>query len=153
MLSEEDYWARLALEAKNIETEEPSFQPIQGDLRRWQGFVLGTGTYDGGVFVLQITVPRSFPYEPPQVRFITKIWHPNIYRGRVCVGVLGKDWLPSMSISGVVETLRNLLNFPNPDDPLNQQASREAKRNPDQFERTARDWVRRYAGWDQIQHR
>jgi len=152
MLSEEDYWARLALEAKNIETEEPSFQPIQGDLRRWQGFVLGTGTYDGGVFVMQITVPRSFPYDPPQVRFITKIWHPNIYRGRVCVGVLGKDWLPSMSISGVIETLRNLLNFPNPDDPLNQQASREAKRNPEQFERTARDWVRRFAGWDQIQH-
>ncbi len=150
MLSEEDYWARLALEAKNMETEEPSFQPLQGDLRRWQGFILGTGIYDGGVFVIQVNVPRSFPYEPPTVRFVTKIWHPNIYRGRVCVGILGKDWLPSMSLTGVIETLRNLLNFPNPDDPLNQRASREAKRDPIRFERTAKDWVGRYAGWDQI---
>ncbi len=58
-----------------------------------------------------------------------------------------------MSLTGVVETLRNLLNFPNPDDPLNQRASREAKRNPIQFERTAKEWVRRHAGWDQIQRR
>jgi len=122
MLSEEDYWARLALEAKNMETEEPSFQPVQGDLRRWQGFILGTGIYDKGVC-------------------------------RVCVGILGKEWLPSMSLTGIVETIRNLLNFPNPDDPLNQQASRQAKRQPMKFEQTARDWVQRHAGWDQIQRR
>jgi len=151
MLSEEDYWARLALEAKNMETEEPSFQPIQGDLRRWQGFILGTALYDGGVFVVQILLSRSFPYEPPAVRFLTNIWHPNIYRGRVCVGILGKDWLPSMSLTGVIETLRNLLSFPNPNDPLNQLASREAKTDPEKFERTAHEWVRQYAGWDQIQ--
>jgi len=153
VLSEEDFWARLALEAKNMETEEPSFHPIGGDLRRWQGFILGTGIYDGGVFIIQIIVPRSFPYDPPQVRFLTRIWHPNIYRGRVCVGVLGKDWLPSMSLTGVVETLRNLLNFPNPDDPLNQQAARQIKNDPEGFKRTAREWVQRYAGWDQLQGR
>jgi len=151
MLSEEDYWARLVLEAKNMETEEPSFQPLQGDLRHWQGFILGTGIYDGGVFIVQLLIPRTFPYDPPTVRFITQIWHPNIYRGRVCVGILGKDWLPSMSITGVIETLRNLINFPNPDDPLNQQASRQAKREPAKFERTAREWVQQYAGWDQVQ--
>ena len=151
MLSEEDYWARLALEAKNMETEEPSFQPIQGDLRRWKGFIIGTGLYDRGVFVIHIIVPRSFPYEPPQVRFITKIWHPNIYRNRVCIGILGKEWLPSMTLTGIIETIRNLLNFPNPDDPLNQRASREAKRYPAKFETTARDWVTRFASWNQIQ--
>jgi ubiquitin-protein ligase len=151
MLSEEDFWARLALEAKSMETEEPSFQPIKGDLRRWQGFILGTGVYDGGVFVIQIIVPRAFPYEPPKVRFITKIWHPNIHRGRVCVGIIGKDWLPSTSLTGLVETLRNLLNFPNPDDPLNQSAARQIKQNPTKFEQTVREWIRRHAGWDQIQ--
>ena len=27
--------------------------------------------------------PQDYPYSPPTVRFITKMWHPNIYEVRV----------------------------------------------------------------------
>ena len=118
MLSDEDFYARLAYEAKILEEEEPSFKPIGGDLTMWEGFILGTGMYEGGVFKIQITVTRKFPYESPRVKWLTPIWHPNIYKKRVCVGAMGKDWTPTMSIAGLIEALRNLLNFPNPNSPL-----------------------------------
>jgi ankyrin repeat protein len=34
--------------------------------------------YEGGVFVLDIEIPRGYPIEPPAIKFETRIWHPNI---------------------------------------------------------------------------
>ena len=150
MLSEEDFYSRLALEAKMMEEEEPSFKPVGGDLRRWKGFILGTKTYEGGVFEIEIIVPRKFPYIPPKIRWITVIWHPNIRGEKVCVGILGKDWSPTMSLTGVVEALRNLLNFPNPADPLNRQAAIQMKKDQSKFERTVKEYLKKEATWDKI---
>jgi peroxin-4 len=35
--------------------------------------------YQEGVFQLAINVPEQYPLVPPQVRFITKIFHPNVH--------------------------------------------------------------------------
>lgn len=35
--------------------------------------------YDGGVFQLGFSVPEHYPLQPPQVRFLTKIFHPNVH--------------------------------------------------------------------------
>ncbi|TFF89554.1 MAG: ubiquitin-conjugating enzyme E2 [Promethearchaeota archaeon] len=150
MLSEEDFYARLAYEAKILEEEEPSFKPIDGDLTTWEGFILGTGLFEGGVFKIQINVTRKFPFEAPKVKWLSKIWHPNIYRRKVCVGVQGKDWTPTMSIAGLIEALRNLLNFPNPNSPLNSEAANQMKTNPKKYEQMVRKYVEKYAKWDDL---
>jgi len=150
MLNEEEFWARLAYEAKLLKEEEPTFKPVKGDLTKWRGYILGTGVYDGGVFEVEIEIPRTFPFDPPKVKFLTPIWHPNIHGGRICVGILGKDWTPTISLTGVVETIRNLLNYPNPDDPLNRDAAREMKKNPEKFKKRVKDWIRKYATWEKL---
>lgn len=35
--------------------------------------------YEGGVFQLAFSVPEQYPLQPPQVRFLTKIFHPNVH--------------------------------------------------------------------------
>jgi len=145
MLSEEDFYARLAYEAKILEEEEPTFKPVGGDLTIWEGFILGTGLYEGGVFKIQIIIPRNFPFKPPVVKWLTEIWHPNIYKKKVCIGVQGKDWTPTMSIAGLIEALRNLLNFPNPNSPLNYEAANQMKNNPKKYEQKVREYVKKYA--------
>lgn len=35
--------------------------------------------YQEGVFQLSINVPEQYPLVPPQVRFVTKIFHPNVH--------------------------------------------------------------------------
>ncbi len=151
MLNEEDYYNRLVFEAKILEEEEPSFKPIGGDLRVWRGFILGTGMYDGGVFEIEITLTRKFPFEPPKIRWITKTFHPNIsLQNKVCIGVLGKDWVPTMSVAGVIEALRNLLNYPNPASPLNTQAANLMKKDQQKFSEEVQVYIHKYATWENL---
>ncbi|MHA1751971.1 MAG: ubiquitin-conjugating enzyme E2, partial [Candidatus Helarchaeota archaeon] len=92
----------------------------------------------------------KFPYESPRVKWLTPIWHPNIYKKRVCVGAMGKDWTPTMSIAGLIEALRNLLNFPNPNSPLNSEAANQMKTNHKRYEEEVKYYLEKYARWDNL---
>jgi len=43
--------------------------------------------YEGGVFEIDIVIPPQYPFEPPKMKFMTKIWHPNIssQTGAICL--------------------------------------------------------------------
>ena len=56
---------------------------------------------------------------PPKVRFLTKIYHPNIDKlGRICLDILKDKWSPALQIRTVLLSIQALLSAPNPDDPL-----------------------------------
>lgn len=61
----------------------------EGNNRVLRGTIQGPeGTvYEGGVFEISIELPKSYPFEPPKMRYITKIWHPNIssQTGAICL--------------------------------------------------------------------
>jgi len=61
----------------------------EANLRHLKGTIQGpAGTcYDGGVFEVDIQVPNQYPFEPPKMKFITKVWHPNIssQTGAICL--------------------------------------------------------------------
>lgn len=79
--------------------------------------------YEKGIFKLSISIPDRYPFEPPKVRFVTPIYHPNIdSAGRICLDTLKMrpkgSWLPSVNLCTLLTTLRLLLAEPNPDDGL-----------------------------------
>jgi hypothetical protein len=43
--------------------------------------------YEGGVFDVDVIIPTEYPFEPPKMKFITKIWHPNVssQTGAICL--------------------------------------------------------------------
>lgn len=149
ILPEDDFWARLAIEADEMKREQPSFEPVNNDVTKWQGFIIGTNLYEGGVFIFEINIPREYPFKPPEVKTKTKIWHPNFFNDRVCVGILGKDWAPANNIVDIVESLRFLLSNPNPDDPLHSSAAKMMKNNPEEFKEKVKEWVQEHATWNQ----
>lgn len=56
-------------------------EPYNGtDLTHLKGTLTGPPDtpYAGGKFVVDIKIPDGYPFKPPQIRFETKVWHPNI---------------------------------------------------------------------------
>lgn len=47
----------------------------------------------GGIFKLELFLPDDYPMTPPKIRFLTKIFHPNVDKlGRICLDVLKSAW-------------------------------------------------------------
>nr|XP_033485842.1 ubiquitin-conjugating enzyme E2 T isoform X1 [Epinephelus lanceolatus]XP_033485843.1 ubiquitin-conjugating enzyme E2 T isoform X1 [Epinephelus lanceolatus] len=147
--------SRLKRELQMLSTEPPpgitcwQTEERIDDLRAQ--IVGGTGTpYEGGLFSLEIKVPERYPFEPPKMRFLTPIYHPNIDNsGRICHDALKLPpkgaWKPSLNISTVLTSIQLLMAEPNPDDPLMADISSEFKYNKQLFMEKARKWTEEHA--------
>ena len=81
-------------------------------------------------------MPPAYPHDPPQVKCLTKVFHPNIdLDGNVCLNILREDWKPVLTVTSIIYGLNFLFLAPNPDDPLNKEAAAMMQSNPANFER------------------
>eukprot|EP00457_Paulinella_chromatophora_P008084 gb/GEZN01008111.1/.p1 GENE.gb/GEZN01008111.1/~~gb/GEZN01008111.1/.p1 ORF type:complete len:193 (-),score=36.86 gb/GEZN01008111.1/:481-1059(-) len=122
---------------------------VGDDMTHWKGHITGpTNTpYQGGFFVIDIQIPKNYPFEPPKMRFDTKVWHPNISsaNGAICLDILKKEWSPALTLRTALLSLQALLSCPNPDDPQDAQVASQYKKDKKAFERTAKYWVESFA--------
>ncbi len=59
------------------------------------------GFYRGGRFSFSFKIGPSYPHEPPKVKCVTKVYHPNIdLEGNVCLNILREDWKPGVCGGG-----------------------------------------------------
>ncbi len=152
-LPEQLWFKRLALEYQLIRNYEPTFDAVEGDLTHYRGVIVGTGYYEGGFFLVELFLDRTFPYTPPKVVWHTRIWHPNFTDeapARICESILTKDWEPNTNVIAVIEALKNLLSNPNPDDPLNAWAAYEMKSSFNTFLARVRQYIELHASPEKV---
>lgn len=75
---------------------------------------------------VRVRLLRDYPYPGGlEVTWLTPIFHPNIRSedGRVCIQLLNA-WSEGLSLSSLAAGLKQLLENPNPQDPLNKEAAK-----------------------------
>jgi ubiquitin-conjugating enzyme E2 A len=87
------------------------------------------GHYKGQTYIIEFKSQYSgntFPFNPPLIKFVTSIYHPNIsVNGSICVDILKeKDkWSPQYDINAVMSSIILLLDVPNNSSPFNGEAA------------------------------
>jgi ubiquitin-protein ligase len=118
------------------------------DLTKWTGTIFGPDNtpYQGGIFNIKIQFTEEYPFKPPSISFITKIYHCNINeRGNICLDILHKNWSPALTIGKVLISISSLLADPNPDDPLVQNIADLLKTNKLLHDFNAKEYTFKYA--------
>jgi ubiquitin-conjugating enzyme (huntingtin interacting protein 2) len=57
----------------NVESVGDSVTKLKGSFQGPPGT-----PYEGGTFEVDIQIPNEYPFKPPVMKFMTKIWHPNV---------------------------------------------------------------------------
>ena len=115
---------RLQAEFKQLTVEPNYFYTVEPDPKNfylWNVLLIG---------------PPDSPFEGGIFKFVTNLFHPNIYKdGKVCISILhdGKDewgyediserWNPSHSVNSVLMSVLSMLSNPNFESPANVDAS------------------------------
>mmetsp|Transcript_49076 Transcript_49076/g.66875 ORF Transcript_49076/g.66875 Transcript_49076/m.66875 type:complete len:199 (-) Transcript_49076:458-1054(-) len=126
---------------------------ITQGIQNLEGIISGPDDtpYSGGKFRIEINIPDGYPFEPPKMRFETKIWHPNVssQTGAICLDILKDQWSPALTIKTALLSIQALLCSPEPDDPQDAEVANMYKGDQPRFQQTARWWTETYAHADE----
>jgi ubiquitin-conjugating enzyme E2 D/E len=142
---------RINKEIIDLKSDPPSncsAGPIGNDIYQWEAVILGPedSPYTGGVFKLRIQFPVDYPFKPPHIQFLTKIYHPNINSsGMICLDILKGQWSPALTISKVLLSICSLLTDPNPKDPFVPEIAHIYMEKREEYEAEAKRWTLMYA--------
>ena len=129
------------LDGVEIEVNEKNIRYLNIKLRG-----PGDTPYDNGIFKMEMFLPSEYPLVPPKIRFLTKIYHPNIDGlGRICLDVLKDKWTPALQIRTIMLSIQALLSSPNLDDPLDETVATHFKENLKDARNKALRWTKEYA--------
>jgi ubiquitin-conjugating enzyme E2 N len=125
-----------------------SAAPSEDNLRYFNVVIFGpeSSPFEGGIYKLELFLPEDYPMAAPKVRFLTKIYHPNVDKlGRICLDILKDKWSPALQIRTVLLSIQALMSAPNPDDPLDENIAKHWKTDEVGAMATAQEWTRKYA--------
>mmetsp|Transcript_19511 Transcript_19511/g.64718 ORF Transcript_19511/g.64718 Transcript_19511/m.64718 type:complete len:762 (+) Transcript_19511:65-2350(+) len=119
------------------------------DIRFWRAVIIGPPdtVYSQGAFELSLEFPESYPMSPPVVKFVSKVFHPNVWArpdgkfGEICLDILGDSWSPALRVYKILLSVVALLQSPEPSTPLDKFVGEIYLKNYPQFEEYAKKWT------------
>lgn len=116
---------RLMRDFKKIQEDPPSGvsgAPTEDNIMVWNALIFGPSEtpFEDGTFKLKLVFSEEYPNRPPMVKFISDMFHPNVYAdGSICIDILQNRWSPTYDVSSILTSIQSLLDEPNPNSPAN----------------------------------
>merc|ERR1719347_2126539 len=102
---------------------------------KWQAMI--SGPPDS----LEMVFTSAYPFKPPKVKFITKVYHCNVNdKGGICLDLLKDEWSPAIKVSQLLLSIQSLLTDPNTDSPLVPPIAKLYRENRKKHDEIARAW-------------
>ncbi|KAG8181767.1 hypothetical protein JTE90_018074 [Oedothorax gibbosus] len=142
---------RLRNELKSLHSDPPEgiqAVPLDEMCFQWQASIQGPADspYEGGTFFLYLQIPPGYPMKPPIVRFITKIFHPNVSRhGDIGIDSIHDNWSLILTISKILISIQSLLTDPYCHVCMEPEVGHLYQENKATFDAIARLWTLRFA--------
>ncbi|KJR81846.1 ubiquitin-conjugating enzyme E2 A [Sporothrix schenckii 1099-18] len=159
---------RLMRDFKRMQTDPPagvSASPIPDNVMTWNAVIIGPADtpFEDGTFRLVMTFDEQYPNKPPSVKFLSTMFHPNVYgTGELCLDILQNRWSPTYDVAAVLTSIQrwaarkqwhhlprrgyftnvaSLLNDPNTSSPANVEASNLYKDSRKEYHKRVRETV------------
>ncbi|KAL8057053.1 hypothetical protein ABFX02_04G159200 [Erythranthe guttata] len=138
---------RLVKELNYLQRGRPaglSVTPQLENIMLWNAVISGPedSIWDGASFRLTLEFPEQYPFCAPTVRFVSRMFHPNIYAdGSICLDILHDQWSTVYHIESILVSIQSLLCDPNPGSPANSEAARLFSDNKREYNRRVREIV------------
>merc|ERR1712130_681676 len=132
---------RLMRDFRRLQNDPPhgiTAAPLEDDIMQWEAVIFGPddSPWEGGTFKLNLSFTEDYPNKAPKVKFITKMFHPNIYAdGSICLDILQHNWSPIYDIAAILTSIQSLLTDPNPNSPANVEAAKLYQENRREYEK------------------
>ncbi|RAO69813.1 uncharacterized protein BHQ10_005825 [Talaromyces amestolkiae] len=133
-------------------TEGFSVSPINDSIYHLRACIEGPPDtpYEDGIFWIDMQIPEKYPFAPPKMRFVTRVYHPNIdSRGAICVDFLEpSEWHPVYKLEQVLLSIISLLAHPTTQDveePLVPEIAETYLQDYDLYCQNARKYTHLYA--------
>ncbi len=141
---------RLSRELTKLQTEANKLDGIiiepPTNLMCWNAKIKGPPEtpYEDGIFDMTLTFDNDYPVKPPSVKFLTPMYHPNIYRdGKICVDILqSHEWTPAQNIRTILVSIMSLLMDPNPSSPANREAAQLYMNDKEEYNKKVREFIK-----------
>lgn len=141
---------RLTRELNKLQSDSDKLEGITIDnpenLSVWFAKIKGPPDtpYEEGEFSMQLTFDSDYPVKPPSVKFLTPMYHPNIYRdGKICVDILqSHEWTPAQNVRTILISIMSLLMDPNPSSPANREAAELYNKDKKAYNEKVREFVK-----------
>ena len=98
--------------------------------------------FEDGTFKLTLQFDESYPNKPPVVKFLSRMFHPNVYaNGELCLDILQNRWSPTYDVAAILTSIQSLLHDPNPNSPANAEAAQLYRENMKEYVRRVKATV------------